>query len=136
MRERRSTSRALTFAIALAGLTSVTDALAYCRTMTCSLGKDPSNDDCARDDDGCVTEGTALHWPSACLNYAVQVDGSPKSGLDADQVQALIEQAFALWQTAECPSGGNPRFSATFQGFVGCHEREAVCGDAGDNVNV
>lgn len=107
---------------------------AYCRTMSCELGEDPE-DPCERDEHSCVTEGKPLHWPSTCIDYAIQVDGSPKTGLDGDEVAKLVEQAFLLWQTAECEGGGNPRFEARFQGFVSCRQRESVCGGASSNVN-
>jgi hypothetical protein len=70
------------------------------------------------------------------LTYAVQLDGSLKSGLDADQVQALVAQAFSVWQTASCPGGGSPSFQVAFQGFVSCDRQETVCGGAAKNVNV
>lgn len=110
---------------------------AFCRTMTCSLGKteDEERVECEQDD-GCISEGKPLHWPSPCLRYAVQVDGSPKSELDGDQAAALVEQAFLLWQTAECPGGGTPRFEATFQGYVACDQQETVCAGVNGNVNV
>lgn len=110
-------------------------AAAYCRTMSCELGEDPMHPTCQRDSHGCVTEGKPLHWGSSCLSYAVQVDGSPASGLDADQVQKLAEQAFLAWKTAACPGGGSPNFDAHFQGFVSCDRHEAVCGGADANVN-
>ena len=136
MRDRLFIRLALSFGIVLAGVSSAAEAFAYCRTMTCELGKEPETTECSRDEDFCVTEGRPLHWPSACLTYAVQLDGSPESGLDADQVQALIAQAFSLWQTVECPGGGSPHFGVSFQGFVTCHELETVCGDVSENVNV
>lgn len=104
--------------------------------MSCELGEDPNQPSCARDAHGCVTEGNPLHWASPCLSYAVQVDGSPASGLDADQIQALAEQAFLAWKSASCPGGGSPDFEAHFQGFVSCDRHEAVCGGADANVNV
>lgn len=104
--------------------------------MSCELGEDPKRPTCKRDAHGCVTEGNPLHWATPCLNYAVQVDGSPASGLDADQIQALAEQAFLAWKTASCPGGGTPNFETRFQGFVSCDRREAVCGGASANVNV
>jgi hypothetical protein len=103
--------------------------------MSCELGENPSEPTCDRDEHDCVTEGNPLHWPSACLDYAIQVDGSPKTGLDGDEVAKLVEQAFLVWQTAECEGGGNPRFEARSQGFVSCGHRESVCGDASSNVN-
>ena len=111
------------------------NAAAYCRTMSCELGEDPAHP-CPRDAQDCVTQGQPLHWASACLRYSVQVDGSPLSGLDADQVQVFVAQAFKDWQSATCPGGGSPRFEAQFQGFVSCNRRESVCGGADKNVNV
>jgi hypothetical protein len=108
---------------------------AYCRTMSCELGEDPAHP-CPRDAAECVTRGQPLHWASACLHYAVQVDGSPRSGLDADQIQAFAGQAFSAWKAARCPGGGSPRFEAQFQGYVSCARREMVCGGAEQNVNV
>jgi len=115
--------------------TWVASASAYCRTMSCELGEDPA-DPCPRDANQCVTQGQPLHWASSCLTYSVQVDGSPSSNLDADQIQAFVEQAFSAWKAARCPDGGSPRFEVQFQGFVSCDRREAVCGGADKNVNV
>jgi len=121
--------------IALVAFLWGASAAAYCRTMSCELGEDPAKP-CPRDANSCVTAGHPLHWASACLAYAVQVDGSPRSGLDADRIQAFVEQAFNAWKTARCPGGGSPRFEAQFQGFVSCDRHEAVCGGADQNVNV
>jgi hypothetical protein len=105
--------------------------------MTCSLGKTEDEERAlCEQENGCISEGKPLHWPSPCLRYAVQVDGSPKSGLDGDEVAALVEQAFLLWQTAECPDGGTPRFEATFQGYVACDQQETVCAGVNGNVSV
>ncbi|MEO6602136.1 MAG: matrixin family metalloprotease [Polyangiaceae bacterium] len=104
--------------------------------MSCELGEDPQNHTCPRDAEGCVTQGNPLHWASPCLNYAVQVDGSRASKLDADQIQALAEEAFLAWKAAQCPGGGSPHFEVNFQGYVSCDRREAVCGGADANVNV
>jgi hypothetical protein len=83
-----------------------------------------------------VTEGNPLHWGSPCLYYAVQRDGSPKAGINGDAFQAAVQQAFEAWASAQCPTGGSPRFQAQFQGFVGCNRREAVCGGTAKNVSV
>jgi hypothetical protein len=103
--------------------------------MSCELGEDRSRP-CARDQNKCVTEGNPLHWASPCLTYSVQVDGSPKSKLDADQVQAFVEQALSAWKAARCPGGGSPRFEAQFRSYVSCDRREAVCDDPSKNANV
>ncbi len=125
-------------AAVLAAQCFASTAHAYCRSRTCSLGKtdEQAAEQCAHDEDGCISEGKRLHWASPCLRYAVQVDGSPLTNLDGAQVADLAEQAFALWKSAECPGGGNPRFEAGFQGFVTCHEQETVCAGPGGNVNV
>jgi hypothetical protein len=124
----------LSFGLAVA--VSAAHAQAFCRTMSCELGEDQRPQPCARDAHQCVTEGKPLHWASSCLPYAVQLDGSPREGLDADQVQALAAEAFASWQSAPCPGGGTPSLQAQFQGFVSCDRHEAVCGGASKNVNV
>jgi hypothetical protein len=115
-------------------LSAATSAAAFCRTKSCELGEDPRMP-CERDG-GCVVEGNPLHWPSACINYAVQADGSPKLGLDGAAFQQLAADTFAAWQDVSCPGGGSPRFQAQFQGFVSCAQREAVCGTVADNVSV
>ncbi len=133
---RPSARRSLAFALSCLGLLAVAPhARAYCRTMSCELGEDPLQPTCERDEHDCVVEGKPLTWPSPCLDYAIQLDGSPKTGLDGDEVAKLVEQAFLLWQSAECEGGGNPRFEARFQGFVSCAHRESVCGEASANVN-
>jgi len=120
---------------ALAAAVSAPSAHAYCRTMSCELGEADRIIKCARDANQCVTDGQPLHWASPCLTYSVQLDGSPVLGLDADQMQALVAEAFAAWQGAHCPGGGSPRFLATFQGYVSCDRHEFVCGGAAKNVN-
>ena len=122
--------------VGLAAVSSAPSVHAYCRTMSCELGEADRTEKCTRDAHQCVTEGQPLHWASPCLSYAVQVDGSPLRGFDADQVQALVAEGFATWQAARCPGGGSPRFSAGFQGYVSCDQNEAVCGGAAKNVNV
>jgi MYXO-CTERM domain-containing protein len=126
---------ALAFGVASFAVSST--AFAFCRTMTCSLGKTDAEEDaeCKHADD-CISEGKALHWASPCLRYAVQVDGSALNGLDGDEVAALVEEAFLLWQTVECPGGGSPHFDARLQGYVACNQQETVCAEANGNVNV
>jgi hypothetical protein len=134
---KRASVGAVALAAALGVESFSSRADAYCPSRTCSLGKtdDQAELECTWAD-GCMSEGKRLHWSSRCLRYAVQVDGSPLRGLDGDQAAELVAQAFALWKSAECPGGGNPRFEAGFQGFVTCHEQESVCAGASGNVNV
>jgi len=112
-----------------------TSASAFCRTMSCELGEKPRAP-CPRDDNDCVTQGHPLHWASSCLNYSVQVDGSPRSQLDADRVQAFVEQGFSAWKAARCPGGGTPRFEVQFRSFVSCDHQEVDCDSPEKNANV
>jgi len=132
----RGVTLGVTALYAVCALAWTTSAAAYCRTMSCELGEDPNHPSCPRDESQCVTKGNPLHWASPCLTYSVQVDGSPRSKLDADQVQAFVEQAFSAWKAARCPGGGSPRFEAQFQSYVSCDRREAVCDDLSKSANV
>lgn len=131
---RRTVSVAIV--VSLLGLTATLPARAYCRTSSCELGEEDRADKCERDEHECVTEGKPLHWASPCIYYAVQRDGSPKSGIDADAFAEEVARAFEAWQNVTCPGGGSPRLLAQSQGFVSCHEKEAICGDADQNVHV
>jgi len=131
----RGAQLSIAVSCAVSALSWTDQAAAYCRTMSCELGEDPTHP-CPRDANQCVTQGHALHWASPCLTYSVQVDGSPRSKLDADQVQGFVEQAFSVWKAAQCPGGGSPRFDVHFESYVSCHRREAVCGSADRNANV
>jgi len=103
--------------------------------MSCELGEKSKNP-CPRDENQCVTKGRPLHWGSACLKYSVQVDGSRKSNLDADQIKAFVAQAFSAWKAARCPGGGNPRFEVQFESYVSCDRHDVVCDDPSKNGNV
>jgi len=103
--------------------------------MSCELGEDDDRP-CPRDENQCVTKGNPLHWGNPCLTYTVQVDGSPKYNLDADEVKAFVAQAFDSWKSVHCPGGGSPRFEVQFEGYVSCNRREAICDGANKNDNV
>jgi hypothetical protein len=65
----------------------------------------------------------------------VQLDGAPRSEIDADAVQILVREAFSRWASVECPGGGSPGFQAIFEGFVTCDRQQVVCGGPASNVN-
>jgi hypothetical protein len=114
------------------------EAAAYCRTMTCELGKKPeqvcpTDDGCNRDEHCCATEGVPLHWTSPCLDFSMQMDGSLQLMLDADELAEIVLAAFERWQSVSCPEGGSPRFAARLAGFVTCDERQTVCDYAPGN---
>lgn len=117
----------------LAALAQSGTVLAFCRTTSCEFGD--TNMTCPRDGDDCVIQGEFTYWPDPCLRYAVQLDGSPRLGIDADEVQAMVAEAFDTWKQVECPGGGHPSFETVFQGFVACNEQQAVCAAYDENVN-
>jgi len=113
----RGAQLSIAVSCAVSALSWTDQAAAYCRTMSCELGEDPTHP-CPRDANQCVTQGHALHWASPCLTYSVQVDGSPRSKLDADQVQGFVEQAFSVWKAAQCPGGVTTPTGGTESGLV------------------
>lgn len=108
---------AATLTLAVAGHGS-----AFCLTHTC----DPSKGACdTRESDGCNLGGNQLYWPSSCISFDVQKDGSPKLGISYDTVHGVVVDAFAEWASAVCDSDGNhPNFVATDLGPVECAKPE------------
>lgn len=99
--------------LAAAVVASSQDASAYCRTATCGdvIGArcdPPQPTDC----------GIALFWPSQCVGYSVQRDGT--SDVDFDTVEALTDQAFDAWENASCGDGHTPSIRADNLGPVSC----------------
>jgi hypothetical protein len=82
---------------------------AYCRTTTCDAGDSGSN--CALDANGCATKGKPLFWPSACLEFDVQKDGSPKRHISYSAFHETIRSAFREWASVDCGGGSPPSFS-------------------------
>jgi hypothetical protein len=111
----------------------------YCRTNACELDRSMrdiyNQTTCQRDENGCVIERASTTWPSPCLEYVVQDQGSTVAQLGADQVQRMVQAAFDVWRSAQCPGGGTPGFIATFQGFASCNQRETLCGGFAANMN-
>ncbi len=122
-----SPGRLLCLGLAALGLLApAREALAYCRTSGCdgfvgAVCEPAQTKDC----------GTPIFWESSCLGYSVQRDAS--SQVDLETTEALVAQAFEVWQSAAC-GGGTPSFSAENLGPVSCHE---VAYDAEEkNANV
>ncbi|HEX6767237.1 MAG TPA: hypothetical protein VF103_17185, partial [Polyangiaceae bacterium] len=123
-------SRLVSFFVALGVFASTASAHAFCRTKACDT--DPSYGDvwdeepqptaCVRNAQGCFLEGTPLYWPSGCLSFGIQRDGSFSSGIDYETARGVIEDAFATWAAADC-GGDTPSFRVVDKG-------EIVCGTA------
>jgi Matrixin len=75
------------------------DASAFCRTTTC----DNSNDECRKNEDGCIRDGVPLKWKELPIVYRFHSEGSSK--LDASGARAAIRSAFDSWENVECPRG-------------------------------
>jgi len=86
----------------MAALFAPTPAGAYCRTTTC----DPSIDSCEFDRNLCNISGDVLHWPSACVTFSVEAQGSTRHTISADAAEAVAGRAFGSWLRADC--GGAP----------------------------
>jgi hypothetical protein len=124
--------RALLPAAALGALvvSLASDAAAFCRTKACD--NKPAYDDvwqesadppCTRDAFGCPIDGTPLHWPATCISFTVQRDGSKSDGIDYELASSVINEAFAIWQGADC-GGLPPSLLVQDRGAVVCNKAE------------
>lgn len=123
--------RSLRAGLALVVLAHAGHAAAFCRARTCDP-TDPAQA-CEVDADGCVASGQVLHWAGGCVSFAVQRDGSPKWGLDADTVNAVAERAFSAWLGADC-GGRGPSLVAGSLGAVACDQSRY--NEQGKNANI
>ena len=101
----RTLSAAFAFAVALLVTPS---ASAFCRTTTC----DPNNpdDECRRNENGCVRDGVPIKWKELPIVY--RFHGDLTSKLDKAGVRAAVRSAFDAWENVECSRG---RTSLRFQ---------------------
>lgn len=77
----------------------------YCRTTTCDLRYSCAThpaDCCILDENECDTNGKPLSWPSSCVSYSIQVDGSEKRAITKDQLAAVVDTAFQTWLEVNC----------------------------------
>lgn len=103
---------------------------AYCRARTC----DPANPKQHCELDGnCVTSGHLLHWPSGCVSFDVQEDGSKRLGIDANAALDATSAAFRAWETADC-GGKSPALAPGSFGPVACDESRY--NEEGKNANI
>lgn len=119
----------LLFATSVFVLLIPSGAQAFCRTTTCRTTADKS---CERDEDDCVIEGTPLFWPSRCVGFSFQAQGTAKL-VPEDTKQAILG-AFASWSEHECPAGGTASIAFSPTEDVQCKLPQA--NKQGANVNV
>jgi hypothetical protein len=119
----------------LSSLFVTESAFAFCRTMPCST-KDAGLS-CSRDSQGCLVSDTdrpPLFWPSSCLSFGVQKDGSQLRGLDYVTTHGIVVEGFETWLFADCGGGRTPSLTVKDYGRIECDKRE-YNGDQG-NANV
>ncbi len=123
----RRLSRFVLPAIAASVVTLVSaEAGAFCRTTTC---RDAS---CPTDDDGCVTSGHGLFWPTSCVGYSV--DARLSRNLPEPTTRAAIARSFMAWADLECEGGG--RATLTFSPLADTTCSAIGSRKDGPNVNV
>ena len=95
-------SRALSAVLASAlSVVVARDASAFCRLTTC----DPNNpdDECRRNENGCVRDGVPIKWSELPIVYRFHRDVSGK--LDPSGARAAVRDAFEAWENVECSRG-------------------------------
>jgi len=100
------------------------EALAFCRSTTCT-------GDCPRDADGCKTSGTPLAWKGGCVSFSLQEDSSVH--IPIKYFRQVATRSFVAWSELECDAGlSSLLFSEADD--VAC--REAEYNPSGTNTNV
>ena len=141
MRGSASRNRRTLFAlgVACAVFGQSRTANAYCRARSCedvwtvddaTHFKIP----CVDDEQGCRAFGPPLHWPTNCLSFSVQSDGSTSAAIDLELAETVIGAAFETWVGADCGDGEPPSFSVQNQGSVECRRHEYNQDDGNANV--
>lgn len=119
---------ALAGVLALAGAPE--EALAFCRTSSCP-GAGTSQVCTPKEASDC---GIPLFWPSSCVGFSMQQDGSNQVSLSL--AEQIFEEAFARWTGALCPGGGKPHIRVVNMGPVACDKHEYSQSDAIGNANI
>jgi hypothetical protein len=115
-------------------------ASAYCRSRSCEevwtvADATHFKIPCVLDlENGCWAFGPPLHWPTNCLSFSVQSDGSTNAAIDLELAETVIEAAFETWALADCGGGETPSFSVRNRGSVECRRHEYNQGDGNANV--
>jgi len=113
-------ARIFSAALGLAVLGSSLHASAFCLTHGCNEAKQ----DCGLTSEGCFSKGPLLHWPSSCVSFDVQKDGSLLRGIGYDEAHGAVLTGFAQWLSADCGNEQHPDITISDYGPVDCHEAE------------
>jgi Matrixin len=109
------------FALALGILMAAPAAHAFCRTTTCSPTVQARLCTFAN---GCVRGGLPLAWPSSCVSFSIQEDGSKQRDITAAQTDTVVRAAFEAWMNADCGNGQHPSITLIDKGTVSCNEQQ------------
>jgi len=86
---------------------------AFCQTTTCDiaaaeLSEHPECTPVEHNADKCNEKGAPLFWPSQCLSFGVQENGSKKRDITWEVTDAIVQKAFSAWSTVDCGGGRHP----------------------------
>lgn len=104
-------------------------AAAFCRNTTC---KDTDKKTCLKDEEGCPSEGKALFWPTSCIEFHMNRDGT--QFLDTTASRLAIMKAFRAWSAVDCGNGKTASMTFVSLEDVAC--KKAEYNREGKNVNV
>jgi hypothetical protein len=107
------------------------EARAYCDETACYCRSTTCTGDCPRDLDGCKTTGAPLSWPTSCVGFSVQREGTINLPMKA--VRTVIDASFFGWTSVAC-SSGEASISFAEIGDAGCHRAEY--NEDGPNANI
>jgi hypothetical protein len=78
---------------------------------------------CTRDASGCLVNERPLYWPTSCVSFGVQEDGSSSDHISYKQMVEVVDTAFQTWISADC-GGTLPAIAVENYGAIECAERE------------
>jgi hypothetical protein len=130
MSNNRGTRSTFAAVVAAVGVLAVAgDASAFCRSTTC---RSSGTKECKTDADNCPAEGAELFWPSSCISYAVNEQGT--QDLDPADTREIIKKTFQAWTDVKCPDGKTASMAFQERDPVACKRSEY--NKQGANLNV
>jgi hypothetical protein len=117
-------TRALAWLAFLAALAPASDAMAFCRSTTCT-------GECPRDENDCKTTGKQLFWAGGCVGFSLQEDSSVH--IPMKYFRQVAQRSFLAWTELECDSGISTLSFAELD-EVSCKKTEYNSGGANANI--
>ncbi len=115
------------------------NAAAYCRTTTCNPNwtcQDYPEDCCILDGFGCDINGAPIAWPTSCVSFNVDEEGSALRNISSDELSSALDEAYDQWLSADCGAGGPISLALENRGKSECapHEFNEDPGDRNANI--